>query len=1109
MKRIYFLLAFTMIMCSAIGQVTLPRATFNLTFEGAENVSDFGGTQIGDGELRQSEDPNFGTYYQNCPNNAVATKATNYLRIELGDGLTKAGKKTMDKSISLGFWVNPTIANTIYPNISYYYSVFYSFYNAGNRGYTSKDSWSNGVWSQNTRGWLQINDWGGHWDDFGNEENVNGMNQISIDYLAQRTTENVIENGEGEQETITTPTGFNDNWHHIALVLSVQNNSATIYVDGVIFNQWTCKADFLSGSTTLLDNLEAYSDLYLGGVAQWNWNDPDPAFAYDDFTIYAGGLDTDQIELIMKIKSGDVDDDTRLAIAKDNYDTAMSELEDFLGRLENYSTLTIRVEEILTQYEESTEANPSIESYNEAANAIRSSITEIEKIVDAADAVKSTIASELAFAESSNYPGKSDYVSALSNCSSQISDANTLSTCESVSATIANAKGKYVVSQELPSDGSGIDATALILHPWFCNTEAEPTLNGDGNFNFPYMAEHEYANNTTPSDYNSSGWVNGNTFTVDDARVNWTMGRITWNNWHAKTNLGTLNIHQDLRGLPEGYYSVSADWITNYEPSTQHTYAQNASSVKSSAYLDNVGWDTETWTTLTTDKILVGPDGLLTVGGESSTTGAAYSGWFCVTNFKLTYYGTTYDLSGDLALKKSEAEGIINELILQGDILNANTRLSEIMSNSDTYVAIGELTKFIAELKNIYSDEENIAKSIDDFSLTTSSSPTVSTVLSASKAHLASMVNSEDATIDIASEVSLIISATNAYTSTLASAETWESENITSFIKSQLESLETTDAMSSPTSVELTSYNTSLVNVMKSSLPSMNASETSPVDATVFLQNPSFSGDTFSGWIYNDGVPACYYSEVEFYNCPFVFYQEIENMPTGYYLFSVQGFYRDGSNADAYARFTATDNEDLHQPTNQLNAEIIALNFDSSSPFSYERKMWKKPIMSWANFFTVGEEFNGYYSPNINDVEADDILYFANTMEGANYLFETKKLHENGNTVMFNLSAPGSMTVGIQKTETINDDWTIFDNCHLYYLGQATPDGYIEGFHLIDEEPSDVNSDGLVNITDVVLVINNIASGVYDVTYDVDKSGHVNITDVVEIINTIAGVNIK
>ena len=94
--------------------------------------------------------------------------------------------------------------------------------------------------------------------------------------------------------------------------------------------------------------------------------------------------------------------------------------------------------------------------------------------------------------------------------------------------------------------------------------------------------------------------MNGNSFVVDDARVNWTEGRITWNNWHAKTTVGTLDVHQQLTGLPNGYYAVSADWITNYEPSTQHTYATAGDVTKTSVYLDNQGWDNETWTTLVT-----------------------------------------------------------------------------------------------------------------------------------------------------------------------------------------------------------------------------------------------------------------------------------------------------------------------------------------------------------------------------------------------------------------------------------------------------------------------------------------------------------------------------
>ena len=99
--------------------------------------------------------------------------------------------------------------------------------------------------------------------------------------------------------------------------------------------------------------------------------------------------------------------------------------------------------------------------------------------------------------------------------------------------------------------------------------------------------------------------------------------------------------------------------------------------------------------------------------------------------------------------------------------------------------------------------------------------------------------------------------------------------------------------------------------------------------------------------------------------------------------------------------------------------------------------------MSWAEFYTVGTEFNGYYSPNLNGegVEEDQVIYLANTMEAANILFNTHGLNPDGNKVSFFVGDDGVLTVGLKKDVTINDDWTIFDNCHLYYIGQAIPTG--------------------------------------------------------------------
>ena len=715
MRKIYMLLAGMVCAVALHAQTTLPRPVYSLTFEGATTVADVNGTQVGDGELRQSTDPNFGTYYQNAPNAAVTTKATNYLRIET-DGLKKAGDAATD-AISIGFWVNPTVANLNFPNINYYYSVLYTFYTAGNRGLTSADGWNGPMWAQNARGWLQINDWAGRWDDFGGDENVNGSNQENTDWLKQKTVEEVVKDSEGNDSIALVPTDFNDNWHYVALVLSQKENTASVYVDAQLFNQWNCKTDFYTDGTAsyFFKNLGNYADLYLGGVAQWTWADPDPAFAYDDFTIYADALSEEQQQLVMKIKSGEVDDDVRLALAQNEFIAVMDEYEDFLGELEDYQALFESLETYATDIADKVDEDPSVEGYKQGAADILARMEEIRRIVAACNAAKANITAEMEYADRTNYPGKDAYLATLEAVLATLDNPTSPADAEAANASVATAKGVYVTSQEFPADGTGIDVTALVLHPWFANPDAEPTQNEDGSYSFPYESDHGYANNTTPADANSAGWVNGNSFVVDDARVNWTEGRITWNNWHNKTTVGSLDVHQDLTGLPAGYYSVSADWITNAAPTTQHTYASANGVTKVSAVLDNQGWDAQQWTTLATDKILVGEDGLLTIGAASTTIGQAYVGWFCVTNFRLIYYGTDVDLTADLKAKQEAIAELVSTLTFKGDAAAANAEAESIVANNDTYNAITLLTSLIDKTQTVAAEENAFTASFESF----------------------------------------------------------------------------------------------------------------------------------------------------------------------------------------------------------------------------------------------------------------------------------------------------------------------------------------------------------------------------------------------------------
>ena len=96
------------------------------------------------------------------------------------------------------------------------------------------------------------------------------------------------------------------------------------------------------------------------------------------------------------------------------------------------------------------------------------------------------------------------------------------------------------------------------------------------------------------------------------------------------------------------------------------------------------------------------------------------------------------------------------------------------------------------------------------------------------------------------------------------------------------------------------------------------------------------------------------------------------------------------------------------------------------------------------------------------------------------------------NEVTVNVKEGGSINCGLYKNTTIGNDWCIFDDFQLFYLGP------------VDAIPCDVNEDGVVNISDVVAVINQMAGTMTYQYADVNDDGVVNISDVVAVINQMA-----
>ena len=193
------------------------------------------------------------------------------------------------------------------------------------------------------------------------------------------------------------------------------------------------------------------------------------------------------------------------------------------------------------------------------------------------------------------------------------------------------------------SGSIGIDCSFLVKNPHFTKKGAEPTYDEYGYPSYPYI--NRYTAGSVPSDGTKDGWYSQGA-TGGDQRLNFAQGRICWNLWD--TSAGLHSINQDITNLPEGLYTVSADMITQYGREYEaHVYAKTSTSEVSSPFLNVGNWsdgNNGEWTRLETNKIMV-TDGNLTIGGRSVFPQNSQTGWFCMTNGHLYYYGEEVKIS--------------------------------------------------------------------------------------------------------------------------------------------------------------------------------------------------------------------------------------------------------------------------------------------------------------------------------------------------------------------------------------------------------------------------------------------------------------------------------
>ncbi len=474
----------------------------------------------------------------------------------------------------------------------------------------------------------------------------------------------------------------------------------------------------------------------------------------------------------------------------------------------------------------------------------------------------------------------------------------------------------YYLSQEA-SEAQPADYTFFVPNPHFTKPGYEPTYS-EGIATYPVDEQPT----GRPEWESSEGWYKSGG-TEGDQRLNWTQGRVCWNLWSQQAGYHAINM--DLTDLPNGYYKVAVDMITQLDwvgEGYAHAFAKSTAAKSVSTNLTEGNFDgSMLWTTLTTEKVIVA-DGKLTIGGESDfPTQGQQMGWFCMSNVKLYYLGNFTDEDYKTIYDKTVADAIAmrDTMFLKGDIKiftdsinaykNATTRdeITEALAHLNSAIATatasekkwnevnhpntgswGNLKDSIAA--NVYSEDgTEIAQRIVDIMDVYVKTDTASYVYMDAKTAI--LRKYRDAYFPA-------LKKAEAAEYTTKSAQDVIAVNLEAHIK------ELTAITDFPTAEEMDAYTAELNAAIKEAnrLEALNAQQPgNNVDYTGLILNPEIIDDKATGWTVNkpvgdgngaksgqqyDGDGAGFY--IDSYNekvgaLRYTAYQTLENIPNGIY----------------------------------------------------------------------------------------------------------------------------------------------------------------------------------------------------------------------------------
>jgi hypothetical protein len=221
--------------------------------------------------------------------------------------------------------------------------------------------------------------------------------------------------------------------------------------------------------------------------------------------------------------------------------------------------------------------------------------------------------------------------------------------------------------------------------------------------------------NISTATLSSTGWATANVTNGGDYRTSFNQNKTCFNSW--STSFTSMDLYQNITGLPAGIYSVTCYAMAQpYDLNDQHAYVGSSLTRAVSPYMTTATWYDATtspsgsgeWEKMITKKVVLLAGDTLRMGFASTHNAAAVdgtgaargqNGWFSVTDFTLSYYGSVGSDAIVLADVQA-ADAMKSTVALLGDrsqvaayVATATERLNTNAGYAKVYESLNAATK--------------------------------------------------------------------------------------------------------------------------------------------------------------------------------------------------------------------------------------------------------------------------------------------------------------------------------------------------------------------------------------------------------------------------------